>query len=135
MRRHLANQDLTDGDGSLTEKWIVPSASPAIANKKGSIEVSESFMNFEDLSRFGRFSFKGFNKEVEIMARAEERDEDSGEENEEEGVSVSAKEMAERYSTLTDSSHILGKRRRGEVHPTNARKRSVPDSSGFLKPM
>ena len=55
-------------------------------------------MNFEDLRRFGRFSFKGFNKEVEEMAKAEERGEGSGEEEEEEeGVSVSAKEMAERY--------------------------------------
>lgn len=93
-------------------------------------------MNFEDLRRFGRFSFKGFNKEVEEMAKAEERGEGSGEEEEEEeGVSVSAKEMAERYSTLTDSSHILGKRRRGEVQPTKARKRSAPDSLGFLKPV
>ena len=54
-------------------------------------------MEYEDLNRFGRFSYKGFNKEVEMMARAKECNDGSGEgEEEEEGVTVSAKEMAER---------------------------------------
>lgn len=99
MRRHLAGQDLADVDGLLTERWIVPSTTPAI-NKKVAIEVSDSFMGFEDLRKFGRFSFKGFNKDVEMMARAEEckggSSDDGDEEEEEEGVSVSAKEMAKR---------------------------------------
>lgn len=66
MRRRSANRDEIETEGnSLTEKWIVPNI-PLPMSGCNWPETTESYVEFEDLDRLGRFSYLKHNKETEV---------------------------------------------------------------------
>ena len=66
MRRRSANRDELETErDSLTEKWVVPNV-PLPASECSWPETTESYVDFEDLNRLGRFSYLKHNKETEV---------------------------------------------------------------------
>jgi hypothetical protein len=117
MKRH--GEEDTDVGGALTDKWVVPDV-PHPQDSLGILTVNESIVEFEDLNRFGRFSFNNYNKEIErLMAKYKSKgslsDSSSGEiEDDEDETCVSALELAKRHDELTSGKkkQYLGKRKR-----------------------
>ena len=50
---------------SLTEKWVVPNI-PLPTSGHSWPETTESYVEFEDLNRLGRFSYLKHNKDTEV---------------------------------------------------------------------
>jgi hypothetical protein len=118
MKRH--GEEDTDVGGALTDKWVVPDV-PHPQDSLGILTVNESIVEFEDLNRFGRFSFNNYNKEIErLMAKYKSKgslsDSSSGEieDDDEDETCVSALELAKRHDELTSGKkkQYLGKRKR-----------------------
>lgn len=122
MKRQSRGQqedEETDLGGKLVDKWVVPGIpEPPIWVER--FQLVESFVDCEDLNKFGRFSFNNFNKKIERLAECYQTGESPVSDEEEEGEGISAKEVAKRYKEL------LGKRRRSD--------QGRGPSSGFLKP-
>lgn len=67
MKRHSGGGDFDVG-GALTDKWIAPNVPNPPQTSFTKLIVNESYVEFEDLNRLGRFSFNKHNKEVEVSA-------------------------------------------------------------------
>ena len=80
-RQSLGNQEeeVDSVGGVLTEKWVIPDAPPpakkcvSLSTMKTEYFLSsrgrqkiDSFVECEGLDKFGRYSFNGCNKEIEV---------------------------------------------------------------------
>ena len=64
-RRSSDKADLSSSDGVLVDKWYVPNAPEPLQRAKWP-EINDSYVEFEELNRLGRFSYNKYNKETEV---------------------------------------------------------------------
>lgn len=66
MKRRSGNKSELDDGGVLTDKWVVPNV-PETPSLSTRLEVIDSYVEFEELNQFGRFSYNQYNKDIEVM--------------------------------------------------------------------
>lgn len=67
MKRNSTGQVDFDSGGPLTDRWLAKNVPQPSTDHKGHI-VSNSYVEFEDLNQFGRFSYNSCNKEIEVIS-------------------------------------------------------------------
>ena len=65
MKRRSNDRSDLASDGILTDKWVAPNVTEPSERPKYP-DVNNSYVEFEDLNRLGRFSYNKYNKEVEV---------------------------------------------------------------------
>lgn len=66
MKRQSYDEVDFDTGGPLTDKWVVKNVSkPSTCSQR--LSVTGSYVEFEELNEFGRFSYNSFNKDVEVI--------------------------------------------------------------------
>lgn len=66
MKRRSGNKSDLDDGGVLTDKWVVPNV-PETTSLSTRLEVIDSYVEFEELNQFGRFSYNQYNKDIEVI--------------------------------------------------------------------
>ncbi|XP_059191410.1 M-phase phosphoprotein 6 [Centropristis striata] len=111
---------------------------PELKAKENLIIEEKSFVPCEDL-KYGRFSFKGFNPEVEklmvLMNPKEEKEEEEEEEMSRMQTDVTDEEMALRYESLVGSmKKKFAKKRERSATQEDVNQNVVDTKRVFLKP-
>lgn len=65
MKRRSGGNTNDDTSGALIDKWFAPSV-PIVKHRAKWPEVDDSYVDFEDLNKLGRFSYNKYNKDTEV---------------------------------------------------------------------